>query len=95
MTDVRDMIAGEVATRWLTEEVLSNRALAAEFVRYATQREPERWAKWAARRGKEPTDAELGPEAALIVSAMVIEALSAHLDALAAQVEVRRVLGEL
>jgi len=95
MTDVRDLIAGEMAAHWLTEEVLSNRALAAEFVEYAAQREPERWQRWADRRGKEATDAELGPEASLILSAMVIEALTAHLDRLAAEVEAKRVLGEL
>jgi hypothetical protein len=95
MTDIRDMIAGEVATRWLTEEALLTPVMQASFVRYAAEREPVRWQRWAARCGKAPDDPQLAADAALVVLAMVSEAMRYEIDKCAAVIETRATLGEL
>lgn len=84
-----------LAMRWLTEEALSNPIIGGRFCEYAAAVNADAWLKFAAQHGRPPDDPVLALEAATELQNLVLQASVAHLDALAAAVEVRRVLGQL
>ena len=86
---IEDVIAVEVATKWLSGEVLADPAMARAFTRYAANQGGYRWEKWAAARGKVGDDPALALDAALALSAVVTEAHRLELNRLAYAIEVR------
>jgi hypothetical protein len=90
-----DVEGAQLTVGWLAHVLSEPGHARGAFIYWAKSAHPDRWRKWAERRGLSEDDEALVLDALTGLQETVLEASRAHLDKLQAVLQVREALGEL